>query len=328
MDDDDDVTAYVDFSNAAVYVAGVQALCGVMSAAVVSVMACWALPSQAVSAVRTLTLASIASALCVFKPLRLARVAGLTLVFDALRPAVPLYLMCLILEQLVHTCSVETSAAPSWRRVVFGIASLAMLGAGFARARNPLDPTDMPFLVCVGALLVVALLPPPAVALAGPLCESPTLFSAAERLIRAASFGSVFCTFVFCSMSPTARNGGDSLVTVIRAFTSSVWTLASPAALLFLSVPQCAMAVWSRLRVEKEQQQQKYATLPTSSPPPEMRERPPSPTASPTPSENPTIRAGSGVLPTGLGFGPLKLRDVSQGPTKADMERIAAQISS
>lgn len=323
--DDDDATTNVDFSNAAVYVAGVQALCGVLSSAAMSVLACWALPAQAVSAVRTLTLASIVGAVCVYKPIRLAKVAGLSLVFDALRPAVPLYLTCLVLEQLVHTCSVETSATPSWRRVVFGISSLAMLGAGFARARNPLDSTDLPFLVCVGALLVVALLPPPAVALAGPLCEAPTLFSAAERLIRAASFGSVFCTFVFCSMSPTARNGGDSLVTVIRAFTSSVWTLASPAALLFLSVPQCAMAVWSRLRVEKEQQ--KYATLPTSSPPPEPKDRPPSPAISPTPSENPTIRGGGGVLAAGMGFGPLKLRDVSQGPSRADMERIAAQIS-
>jgi hypothetical protein len=307
----------IDFSSAAMYVVGLQAVVGVLSSSVVSILACWILPTQAVSAVRTLTLSTIAGCVCIFKPIRLARVAGLNVVFDSLRPAVPLYLACLVLEQLVHTCTNETTASPSWRRVVFGGASLVMLCAGMARAKNPLENTDVPFLLCVGALLVVAMLPPPAVALAGPLCEGPTMFSAAERVVRAISFASVFCCFVFVSMNPAARNGKDSVVTVIRAFTSSVWTLSSPAALLFLAIPQCALAVWSRLKGHEKS----YLSLPTASPPPEAK--PPSPApASPTPSENPTLRA----TPS---FGPLTLRDVSAPPrglTKTDLERIAAGI--
>jgi len=298
------------------YVVGLQAVVGVLSSAVVSILACWVIPSQAVSAVRTLTLSAIAGAVCIYKPIRLARVAGLSVVFDSLRPAVPLYLACLVLEQLVHTCTNETTVSPSWRRVVFGGASLVMLGAGMARAKTPLENTDVPFLLCVGALLVVAMLPPPAVALAGPLCEGPTMFSAAERIVRAISFGSVFCCFVFVSMNPSARNGKDSVVTVIRAFTSSVWTLSSPAALLFLAIPQCALAVWSRLKT----QEKPYLSLPTVSPPPEQRTSSPS---SPSPSENPTVRA----VPS---FGPLSLRDVSvppRGLSKADLERIAAGIN-
>ena len=319
MDDD---TPGVDFSSAAVYVVGVQSVLGVVTVAVVSILACW-MPSSAVSAVRTLTLSSVAGASCVWKPVRLARVAGLNIVFDALRPAVPLYVACLVLEQLVHTCSTETSSTPSWRRVVLGLASLVMMAAGFARAREPLQSTDMPFLGCVAALLIVAMLPPPAVALAGPLCEAPTLFSAAERIVRAISFSGVFATFVFCSMSPAARNGNDSTVTVMRAFTSSVWTLLAPAAFLMLAFPQCALAVWARLKTEPES----YAAVATASPPPEaVTVRPPTPDPpSPSPSENLT------VLRATPSFGPLALREVTPARsvlTKGDLERIASRIDS
>ena len=83
----------VDFQQAAIYVVGVQAVVGVVTASSVSVLSCWLLPVQAVSAVRTLTLSSIASLACVYKPVRLARVAGLNVVFNSLRPAIPLYLV-------------------------------------------------------------------------------------------------------------------------------------------------------------------------------------------------------------------------------------------
>ena len=312
-----DEASGVDFQQAAIYVVGVQAVVGVVTASAVSILSCWVLPVQAVSAVRTLTLSAIASLACVYKPIRLARVAGLNVVFNSLRPAIPLYLACLVLEQLVHTCTSDTTVSPSWRRVVFGIASLAMLGAGIARARDPLRNTDLPFLVCVMALFVVAMLPPPAVALAGPLCEAPTLFSAAERVVRAISFAVVFATFVFASMSPEAKYGSDSVVTVIRAFTSSVWTLSSPAALLCLALPQCGLAVYSRLRADRDS----YASLPTASPPPE-------PTAHARPA-SPVPESPAEVLRGPNGFGPLQLRDVTPGRaglSKEELERIANRM--
>ena len=53
--------------------------------------------------------------------------------------------------------------------VVYPILDLNRLGLRIHPYLRLLDETDLPFLVTMGALLIVALIPPPAVALIGPL---------------------------------------------------------------------------------------------------------------------------------------------------------------
>lgn len=335
-DEEEEDAGPIDFSSAALYLAGAQVLVAVSACAVTSVLSCWLLPPAAVSAVRTLTLTSVVGVVLIFRPIRIAKVHGLAVVFSSLRPAVPLYLGCLVLEQLVHTCSTDSSQSPSWTRVIFMLAVLVMLCAGFVRARNPLEKTDLPFLLVMISLLVVALIPPPAVALSGPLCEPPSIFSAAERIVRSISFASTFVVFVFCSTSPYSTSS-ETMVTVARAFAASVWTLGAPSVLLFLSILQCVVAVLSRLRNAPPDV---YCTVNTASPPPELEGgfpgKPPSPqrTLSPTASEASTARAvpvlgqlslrdiGTG----GFNFGPVLPEERHKSMTKAEMERLADSL--
>ena len=328
----------IDFSSAALYVSGVQTMCGVSVCAVTSILSCWVLPPTAVSAVRTLTLSSIAGAAAVIRPIRITKVHGLTVVFASLRPAGPLYLGCLVMEQLVHTCSTDSATTPSWRRVVFVCAVVAMLFSGFMRAREPLAKSDAPFLLTLVALLVVALLPPPAVALAGPLCEPPSLFSAAERVVRSLSFAGVFVTFVFCSTSPTS-GVAESTVVVARSFAAAVWTTGAPAILLFLSVPQCIFAVLARLRSEPVTDT--YVGVATASPSAEngLSGHDASLTHSPARPLSPAASEASTTKGNASAFGQLTLKDVgaarpfsltgvceSRRLSKDDMIRLADAI--
>jgi uncharacterized membrane protein YecN with MAPEG domain len=260
----------VDFANVVLYLPGLQVLLTCLACAVTSVLACWLLPSHAVSAVRTLTLTSIVGAACVHKPLQLGKAHGLSLVFAALRPAVLVYIACLVLEQLVHGCAASPEVTPSWRRVVFQTAILTMVVSGFMRANRPLAKTDVPFLITVLAILVVATLPPPAVALAGPLCEPVTLIGAAERLVRALTFGFVYVVFVYTSSPPTGLSGGINVI-LMRASAASVWTLGAAVPFLVLALPMCALAIFRRLRfrVDDDEEQRPlspYSALPTRSP--------------------------------------------------------------
>ena len=271
--DEDDFDT-VDFGNAALYLPGLQVLVAVLACSVTSIVACWLLPSHAVSAVRTLTLASVVGACCVQSPLRLGRAHGLELVFSALRPAVAVDLGCLILEQLTHGCASSAEVTPSWRRVVFQAAIITMVVSGFLRARNPLSHTDAPFLITLCATLLIAALPPPAVALAGPLCEPVSIFGAVERLIRAFCFACAYIVFVYASVPPTPSSGGV-VVCLSRAAAASVWTLGATLPLLTLSLPQCALVILCRLRSNSEATETEtreprhhaaYKTVPTSSP--------------------------------------------------------------
>lgn len=163
--------AMVDFSNASLYLSGLQTIFTICSVSVVSVLSCWLVPDGGVSAVRTLALCSATGVVFMRKPLRIGRAHGVQVIFSALQPSIAIYLLALVVEQLVHTCTSETTHAPSWRRVVFHAMMLLMLVSAMMRARHPLQDTDMPFLITASAVLVIAVLPPPAVALVGPLCE-------------------------------------------------------------------------------------------------------------------------------------------------------------
>lgn len=245
-DDVDDLE--IDFATAALYLTGLQTVVATVVTSSVSIACCAFLPEAAVSAIRTLVLSSAAGGLLVRKPLRLGRVRGIRLIFDSLRPCVAIYIVSLVLEQLVHSCARDT-ITPSWRRFVFHSMVLVQIGAGFARARFPLQETDVPFLVTVLSLLVIALLPPPAVVLAGPLCSSPTLGTAAERVVRSFVFALLFSIFVYAS-APTTQASCDSLVCVMRASAATLWTLGCNVYLLPLALVQGGLVIFVRIGLE------------------------------------------------------------------------------
>ena len=106
----------VDFSNVSLYLSGLQTVFAVVTVACVSVLSCWIVPEGGVSAVRTLALCTATGALLMRTPLRVGRAHGVNVVFSSLQPAIPVYIMALTVEQLVHTCATETQHTPSWRR--------------------------------------------------------------------------------------------------------------------------------------------------------------------------------------------------------------------
>ena len=245
MDNDDEDDVAVDFSNAVLYVGAFQTMLATVLTSIVSIASCSLLPQEAVSAVRTLVLSSVAGVFVVRHPFRIGRVHGLTLIFRALQPCVGFYVASTVAEQLVHTCTRDLSA-PSWRRLVFHSSSTLMLISGFLRAKKPLANTDLPFLITLLALLIVAMLPPPAIMLSGPLCAVPTLQASAERVVRAFVFSFLYSVFVYAA-APPVQSTQEVLVCVMRASAASIWVLAVHILLLPLAAVQAAYVIYIRV---------------------------------------------------------------------------------
>lgn len=238
----------VDFSNAALYLGGLQTVFTVCVCAVVSVLSCWLVPTSGISAVRTLALCSFFGAALMRKPLRIGRAHGVTVVFESLQVAIPLYLSTQVIEQLIHTCaSTNDSSAPSWRRVIFHVAQLVLMVSGFLRARRPMADTDLDFILTVTTLLVIAMLPPPAIAFVGPLCQSVGIWEAADRVVRAFVFAVVYCVNVY---SLTSSNGiyiSETQVVVTRSASASIWVLGSHVVWLPFAIAQCVIIIYARV---------------------------------------------------------------------------------
>lgn len=237
----------VNFSDAALYVAGIQTVFAICTCACVSVLSCWLAPSGGVSAVRTLAFCSATGAVLMYQPLRFGRAHGVTVVFASLQLAVPLYLVTLVVAQLIHTCTSDPSHAPSWRHVVFHAAIIAMICSGFMRARAPLAETDRPFILTLVALLVVAMLPPPAVALVGPLCESVSLWEAADRVVRAFAFATLYCVNVYALTSTTTLRTSDTPTVFCRSASASIWVAGAMLWWLPLAAAQAAIVIHARV---------------------------------------------------------------------------------
>lgn len=280
-EDDEDVA--VDFSNAVLYVGALQTITATVFTATVSIVSCVALPSNFVSAIRTLVLSSIVGVAIVRRPFRLGKVHGLNLIFRALQPCVLIYIGSEVAEQLVHTCTREAST-PSWRRFVFHSMSAIMLVSGFLRARRPLAQTDLPFLLTVLALFIISMLPPPAVVLSGPLCSSPTLGSSAERVVRSFVFALLYSVFVYAA-APPVQSSSEVLICVMRASAASIWTLAAHAFLLPLAIIQASIVIYTRIFG------QEYALEDEEESSPLMR-----------PDATPGVKAGGIVAESGLEF--------------------------
>lgn len=238
----------VDFSNAGLYLGGLQTVFTVCVCACVSVLSCWLVPTGGVSAVRTLALCSFFGAALMRKPLRIGRAHGVTVVFESLQIAVPLYLTTQVIEQLIHTCASSNDAsAPSWRRVIFHVAQLVLMVSGFLRARRPMADTDVDFILTVTTLLVIAMLPPPSIAFVGPLCQSVGLWEAADRVIRAFVFATVYCVNVYSLTSSVGIYVSETWVVVTRSASASIWVLGSHVIWLPFSVAQCVIIIYARV---------------------------------------------------------------------------------
>lgn len=216
----------IDFTSAGLYLPGAQTIVATTTSACVSVLACWLVPLEAISAVRTLALTTTAGLVAIRKPIKIGNTKGVNTIFSALRPCCLLYVGCLVLEQLVHTCVSDHASYEHgfWRRLLYHAAMTVMTVSGFLRARSPRAEQDLPFLLSAGSLLAVALLPPPALAQSGPLCSPCTLLAAGERVMRAFLFSVVYVVLVYAS-APISNNLADTLVCIARSVTASAWVL-------------------------------------------------------------------------------------------------------
>jgi len=129
IEEDEDDTV-IDFSNAQLYVGGIQVITATTLVAISSVACCLTTSLATVSAVRTLVVSSTVGVVVVQKPFRIGKVHGLILVFRALQPCVAIYVFSMIVEQLTHACA-TSSVAPHWRSVVFNLCTVAMIVSGF-----------------------------------------------------------------------------------------------------------------------------------------------------------------------------------------------------
>ena len=237
---------YIDFSSAGLYLVGLQTTVATVACSAASVASCWLLPIPTISAVRTLAITAAVGFACMRKPLRVGRVRGVGTIFNALRPCVAIYISSLVIEQLVHTCVAEDHAPNGYtRKAVFHSMIALMALSGFVRAYRPTSETDAPFLVTSGAVLIVAMLPPPATPLSGPLCEGASLFHAGERLLRAFLFSALYVIHVYCS--PPNRNAiHDLAVCIMRCAAAAVWVLGCHILVLWLGAIQAFVALWAR----------------------------------------------------------------------------------
>lgn len=236
----------IDFGAAGLYLPAAQTVFATTLSACVSVLACWLIPVGAISAVRTLALTLTAGFLVIRRPIKVGQTRGVNTIFAALRPCCFIYVGCLVLEQLTHTCISDESTYEHgfWRRIIYHANMTIMTLAAFMRSRNPRSETDLPFLFSVGALLCIAILPPPALALSGPLCSPPTLGCAGERILRAFLFSVVYVVLVY-SAAPISNNLPDALVCIARSATASAWLLGAVNYSLPLALAQLCLIIHS-----------------------------------------------------------------------------------
>ena len=244
---------HIDFSSAGLYLCGLQTVVSVVACSITSVASCWLLPASAVSAVRTLSITSVVAFACVRKPLRVGRVRGVTVIFNALRPCLVIYILSLTLQQLIHTCVTDHTQRGAWRAWFFSLMVMLMIGSAFARAYRPKAESDLPFLIASFALFVIAMLPPPAEPLAGPLCQAATLFSAAERVLRALLFGVLYVLHVYAA-APSGNSIHEITVCTARSGAAAIWILGANIFLLILAPAQAFLALWARFGHENHTQ--------------------------------------------------------------------------
>lgn len=241
---------FIDYGSVGLYLTGLQVAATIVICACASVLSCWMIPPDAISAVRTLAITTGLGLVLVRKPIRIGRVRGVNTIFNALRPAVPIYILALVVEQLVHTCvTLQEAEHATLRRVVYHLMASIMIISAFARARSPKSESDIPFALTAVCTLVIAVLPPTALSRSGPLCEPSTLVQAGERTLRAFLFACVYIVHVYAA-APSRNISNELFICVARASAASVWILCASAWTLPLGPFQVAVVLFSRLGEE------------------------------------------------------------------------------
>ena len=257
---------HIDFSSVGLYLAGLQICFSVVCCGCISVLSCWLIPADAISAVRTLAITVTVGMLLVRSPIRVGRVRGVTTIFNALRPCVTVYIISLVVEQLVHTCVLpHDSDLPNKnnvRRILYHIVSVFLIFSGLIRAKNPCSESDNPFIVAFLCLLTTALLPPPAIARSGPLCEPTDLLGAGERVLRAMLFSAIYVVLVYAA-APKQNATNELFICVARATAASIWVLSATSWALPIAPFQIALALFARLNERDDQ----ISTIDNSQPP-------------------------------------------------------------
>ena len=101
-------------------------------------------------------------------------------------------------------------------------------------------------MITLGALLVIALVPPPSLSLTGPLCGQPTAWDAGDRLLRALLFSACYVTSVY--VKPPRFDVYEITISVIRCGATSIWVLGCTFGFLLFAPVQIAVAVTARVR--------------------------------------------------------------------------------
>ena len=237
----------VEFHNVAVYVPALQ-LAGALLACCATCLASTLMGTLfGVSAVRTAVLGGIVGACALWKPMRLHVARGADAMFDALRPAMVVYMVALIAEQLAHSCGPLHTGALSFRHWMFYACIFTMGSAGFAQAWSPKAYTDYPFAIAGGALLVVAIFAPPPRTGDGPLCDPPSLPETLERIMRTLLFALSYCALAYAS-EPAKHTVREIIVCSARAAAGSMWVLAAHRYVMWLSILQSLLVLLVRLR--------------------------------------------------------------------------------
>ena len=239
----------VDLANAGLYLVGAQVIATVFLLSVTATLCSWIQPASQVSAVRSLAATTVLAMLMLKAPLRVGSTRGVIVLFNALRPCAFVYLTFMVVEQLLHSCETPTDEIPghmTMRRIIFHGASLTMIGAALLRASAPTSENDLWFLITLGALLVIALVPPPSLSRTGPLCGQPTAWDAGERLLRAVLFSAAYVTAVY--IKPPRYDVYDITISVIRCSATSIWVLGCTFFFILFAPLQIGVAITARVR--------------------------------------------------------------------------------
>jgi len=141
---------------------------------------------------------------------------------------------------------------------------VVMCGAGIMRARRPMHDTDIPFLVTAAALLTIAVLPPPSIALVGPLCQPVSAWEAAERCLRAFVFAMLYCIHVYSSISTSSPTRAESMTVITRSAAAAIWAMGAHVLWLPAAIVQCVVVIMARISIGNDIAYQSVSDKPMS----------------------------------------------------------------
>ena len=247
-EEDEESLAPIDFGSVALYLPGLQTTLAIVVCCATTIVTSLASVALAVSAVRTATISAVVGAAVVWRPCRLARARGIDMMSDTLRPAVAVYMLALVFEQLVHSCGpVHVGEGLTARHWVYHASTVVMAVGGFWQVLTPRSRTDYPFVLIVVSLVVVSIFTPPPRMGEGPLCEPPAIAGAVERLFRAFLFGTTYCALAY-GAAPAHHSVREVALSSVRATAGSIWILSIHRYLMWLAIAQTFIVMWARLR--------------------------------------------------------------------------------